>query len=151
MNRDEELLDLLPTFYTALAVLVALSSLFPLLLAMAGLGMAKSTPAEAVGTLLGVVITVVAAAITLGSWIIAFMMLDAAGRLRERKDFRFCLIVAGVSCLAFPLGAILGAFTYYVLLRPGIRELFPPPRPASADREFRERPPPPWARDLYRP
>jgi hypothetical protein len=44
--------------------------------------------------------------------------------LRTRKLRTFSLIVAGVNCLHMPLGTILGAFTFVVLMRDSVRELY---------------------------
>lgn len=50
-----------------------------------------------------------------------------AGRYISSHRHRvFCLVVAGIGCLSFPLGTILGVFTFIVLLRPSVISLFEP-------------------------
>jgi hypothetical protein len=44
--------------------------------------------------------------------------------LRARKFRTFSLIVAGLNCLHVPLGTILGAFTFVVLLRDSVKRLY---------------------------
>jgi hypothetical protein len=44
--------------------------------------------------------------------------------LTRHRNRLFCLIMAGITCLSVPLGTILGVFTFVVLLRPGVTELF---------------------------
>jgi hypothetical protein len=44
--------------------------------------------------------------------------------LRRKKNRTFSLIVAGVDCLAMPFGTALGVFTFVVLLRDSVRELY---------------------------
>lgn len=44
--------------------------------------------------------------------------------LRKRKHRTFSLVVAGMNCLGFPLGTILGVFTIIVLDRQSVKELY---------------------------
>jgi uncharacterized protein YybS (DUF2232 family) len=45
-------------------------------------------------------------------------------RLKERRSRVFCMVVAGISCLSIPYGTLLGVFTFVVLSRPSVMELF---------------------------
>ena len=45
-------------------------------------------------------------------------------RLAEQRGKIFVMIVAGLHCLSFPLGTILGVFTFVVLLRPAVQAVF---------------------------
>ncbi len=58
--------------------------------------------------------------------------------IRQRKNRVFSLIVAGLNCLHLPMGIALGIFTFLVLLRDSVRELYefqagtaPAPTPAD--------------------
>ena len=44
--------------------------------------------------------------------------------LRERKHRTFSMVVAGINCLHFPLGILLGVFTIVVLCRESVRRLY---------------------------
>jgi hypothetical protein len=44
--------------------------------------------------------------------------------MRKRKWRSFSLFVAGLNCLHVPLGTILGVFTFIVLLRDSVREVY---------------------------
>jgi hypothetical protein len=44
--------------------------------------------------------------------------------MRKRKWRTFSLVVAGINCLHLPLGTVLGVFTFIVLLRESVRELY---------------------------
>ncbi len=44
--------------------------------------------------------------------------------LASRKGRTFSLVVAGLNCLHVPLGTVLGVFTFVVLLRDSVRELY---------------------------
>jgi hypothetical protein len=52
--------------------------------------------------------------------------------IRRRKNRIFSLIVAGLNCVQFPFGTILGIFTFVVLLRDSVREIYEAsPAPAA--------------------
>lgn len=44
--------------------------------------------------------------------------------IRQRKNRVFSLVVAGLDFLQFPFGTVLGVFTFLVLLRDSVRELY---------------------------
>jgi hypothetical protein len=44
--------------------------------------------------------------------------------LQRRKHRTFSLVVAGMDCIQFPLGTVLGVFTFVVLLRDSVREAY---------------------------
>ena len=46
--------------------------------------------------------------------------------LRARKHRTFSLVVAGINCLHFPLGTVLGVFTIIILNRESVREMYCP-------------------------
>jgi hypothetical protein len=52
--------------------------------------------------------------------------------LMRRKHLMFCQIAAGFTCLSIPLGTILGAFTFMVLNRDGVRHKFAVNRTTNA-------------------
>jgi len=48
--------------------------------------------------------------------------------LQVRKHRVFSLVVAGLNCIHIPLGAALGVFTFIVLLRDSVRQLYAAPK-----------------------
>jgi hypothetical protein len=52
------------------------------------------------------------------------VILTAGRFLARRKHHLFCLVVAGVECLFFPFGTVLGVFTIIVLMRPSVQQAF---------------------------
>ena len=54
----------------------------------------------------------------------SIMNLIAAFAIRDRKWRVFTLINAGLNCMGIPLGTILGIFTFIVLLRPSVEEVY---------------------------
>ena len=60
-----------------------------------------------------------------GAFIIsAALKFFAYQRLKQRRSKVFCMVVAGISCLGFPYGTLLGVFTFVVLSRPSVSNLF---------------------------
>jgi hypothetical protein len=58
--------------------------------------------------------------------------------LRTRKHRSFSLLVAGLNCLHMPLGTVLGVFTFVVLLRSSVRELYEVQTPDPFDLQGRQ-------------
>jgi len=61
----------------------------------------------------------------------AFMMivalvveLVAARFMQQRKNWMFCMVVAGLNCIQIPLGTVLGVFTIIVLNRDSVKQKF---------------------------
>jgi hypothetical protein len=52
--------------------------------------------------------------------------------LLRRRARIFSLVMAGIDCLGFPFGTVLGVFTLIVLLRESVVELYGAPGPSSA-------------------
>jgi hypothetical protein len=44
--------------------------------------------------------------------------------IATQRNYTFCLVVAGLTCLSFPLGTALGVFTFIVLTRPPVKVRF---------------------------
>lgn len=61
----------------------------------------------------------------LGNLISGFCLLKRRGKI-------FSFVVAGLNCLGFPFGTTLGVFTFIVLLRDSVGELYVPNSPATA-------------------
>jgi hypothetical protein len=57
-------------------------------------------------------------------WTVALCTLFAGRFLARQKHRTFCLVAAGLNCLWIPLGTILAVFTFLVLLRPQVKEMF---------------------------
>ena len=128
---DQEHLKILSIAYVASGAASAFFSLFGLMYAFMGLLIGStmatipSRPGEApppafIGWffgLFGLVFFVLL--MTLG-----ILKLIASRRLKQRRSRIFCMVLAGVSCLSIPYGTLLGVFTFIVLSRASIVQLF---------------------------
>lgn len=131
LQEDAEHLKLLTVFHYVFCGLLALGGLFPVFHVVIGLLMVTQDlpvdptagvqpPVEGFGWLF------VAAGVSMMLLIWAFGILQfLAGRyIRDRRFRTFCVIVAGINCVAFPLGTTLGVLSVIVLQRPTVRSLF---------------------------
>lgn len=134
---DQEHLKLLSMAYLVSAGLNAFFSLFGLAYALFGMFVltaiahgpgspTQGPPAELVAWMFGLVgAGIFMLMVTLG--VLKFLVYQ---RLKQRRSRVFCMIVAGFSCLGVPYGTLLGIFTFSVLARPSVAQLFQesPPR-----------------------
>jgi hypothetical protein len=122
VSRDEQQLNLLATFHYVLAGLVALFSCVFLFHIVAGVVMlfADDGPPK----LIGLLFLLIPGALILAFWALAALILTAGLRLRDRRTWTFCLVIAGIECVFVPLGTILGVFTILVLNRDSVQRLF---------------------------
>lgn len=139
---DEEHLKLLSLGYVVSAGVSALYSLFGLLYVFMGIMMsttfshlpqsptnpAQEPPPAFVGWIF--------AFIGLGFFLIAIavtaMRFRAAWCIKHRKSRVFCMVIAGIGCLEFPYGTVLGVFSFLVLGRDSVVQLFCPKPPADS-------------------
>lgn len=55
---------------------------------------------------------------------LVFTLFEVASALRNHERRTFCLVVAWLTCAAFPIGAVLGVFTILQLIQPEAEEAF---------------------------
>ncbi len=129
MNHDEENLRLLSIFHYVCAGLAALFACFPIFLLILGLvllfspksfGPSNSQPPAFVG----IFFIIFAGIFILLGWAFAICLAYAGRCLGQRKNYTYCLVMAGVACMFMPFGTILGIFSIIVLLRPTVKALF---------------------------
>jgi hypothetical protein len=128
MNEDLDHLRLLSIFYYLIALLTALFSLLPLIHLVLGIAMAsgwgefgEDPPPAFVGWLVSCVAGFL---IVLGLSCAACFALTGK-YLAQRRNWIFCMVIAGITCTFMPVGTVLGIFTILVLNRPSVRALFP--------------------------
>jgi hypothetical protein len=129
IDRDEEHLRLLPIGYYVMAGLTAFITLFSLLyiglgvLFVSGLIPAKSDAVDD-PRFAGFLFVVIGIAMFLFGASAAVMSYLAGRYLKLRTHRRFCLVVAGLSCVQIPWGTALGVLTFIVLNRASVRAMF---------------------------
>ena len=127
VDQDLEHLKILSIFHYVLAAIVALIGCIPLIHFVLGAGLASGTlgdgPEEG-AAVVGCFFMAVAAGLILFAWGYAICLVFAGRFLADRRNYTFCLVVAGIACLFMPIGTVLGVFTILVLLRPSVRARF---------------------------
>ncbi len=134
--RDEEHVKLLGIFYYVSGGLSALFGLLPLFYVFVGAAVMavpdlqsqqEAFAARAMGAMfasIGILLFVIAQAFAAAKFVAGYSLLRRRNRIA-------CLVIAGITCLGFPFSTILGVFTFIVLLRPSVRELFDGREPAK--------------------
>lgn len=125
--QDESHLKLLSIFYYVMAALgafalVAVLGLSVLIFGVLGAGNAHGHGAPEAGELTALAVMMgLSAVLGLAASVLQFL---TAQRLRQRRSRGLCQFTAAITCLSFPLGTVLGAFTFIVLGRPSVRAAF---------------------------
>ena len=125
----EEHLKVLSLCYFVHAGITAMMSLLGLLYVFMGLvflaGGAHAVPPNGPPpTIFGVFFICIGLGVVCIGVVIAILKIVVGMRIRQRKARIFCMIVAGIGCLQFPYGTLLGVFTFIVLGRSSVRQLF---------------------------
>ena len=139
---DEEHLKMLSLGYAVSAGVSALYSLFGLFYVFMGIMMstalshlpetpanpAQAPPPAFVGwifSFIGLAFFLIATAVTAARF-------RAAWCIKHRKSRVFCMVIAGIGCLEFPYGTVLGIFSFLVLGRDSVVPLFCPRPPVDS-------------------
>ncbi len=127
-NRDKEHLKLLSVFHYVLGGLTGLMGCMPFMHVAMGVaiitGKLSSPDGDGLPLLFGWIFVIMGAIAIIGFWTVAILFLVAAGRLKKRRSWTFCFVVACVSCLIVPHGTVLGVFTIIVLIRDSVKASF---------------------------
>jgi hypothetical protein len=131
MNQDEEHLRLLSIFFYVCAGLAAFFACIPIIHVIVGSVLLlhphafdsqnnQPHPEKFVGLLF----VVMGGTFILLGWAFAACVAYAGRCLGQRKNYTFCIVMAGIACLFMPFGTILGVFAIIVLVRPSVKALF---------------------------
>jgi hypothetical protein len=130
MNQDTEQIKILAIFHFVVAAIAGLFACFPIFHLLMGLSMLTGGFFPAEGEmpfpfgLFGLMFTIIPAAMIFFGWAFAIALAISGYFLLQKKNYLFCLVMAGVSCVFMPFGTVLGVFTIIVLMRSSVKELF---------------------------
>lgn len=135
-NRDEEHLKLLSIFHYVLGGVMGFFACFPFIHVAIGVLLLTGTmPSDGNGSqppaILGLPFVVIGSLFIILGWTLATILLIAGGRLRKKRSWTFCFVVACLSCLFTPMGTVLGVFTILVLSRDTVKVAFAQVRAAG--------------------
>lgn len=127
-KQDREHLRWLSIFHYVVAGMVALFSMFPVIHLALGLAMLSGAldgdSGEGPPKALGLIFTLIPAVIIFMGLTSAALIALAGRSLQQREHHTFCVVIAGLCCMIMPFGTVLGVFTFLVLFRPSVKELF---------------------------
>ncbi len=137
---DEEHLKLLSLGYMVSGGFAALFSLFGLLYLGIGIVLALTIPhttaasGEPPPAFIGWIFAGIGVVFFVGALAVAAAKFYVASSIRRRESRTFCMVVAGLSCLEFPYGTLLGVATFIVLGRDSVQRQFASaaPHPGAA-------------------
>lgn len=84
----------------------------------------QTPPPDPFFRVIGGVLAGIAALMILLAWTLSALLVVAGRALQKRRRHLFCQVIAGISCLLFPVGTVLGVFTFIVLQRPAVAAAF---------------------------
>ena len=132
VDQDEEHLRLLSILYYIWGGLTAFFSCFGVFYVLAGgvFMIAAANEPNGPPPWLGAIFSAFGVLVILFILAIAGLTIWTGRNLQKRRHHSICLVVAAISCLSVPLGTALGVFTFVVLLRPSVKQLFNAPQTA---------------------
>lgn len=127
-NQDEQHLQILSIFHYVVGGLAGLFACFPIIHLVVGIALVVSsltqTPADAPSIFIGLFFILIAGSIILFGWAFAICIILAGRFIVKRKNYMYCLVMAGIECMFTPFGTVLGVFTIITLVRPSVKEVF---------------------------
>lgn len=127
---DEEHLKMLSIFYYVLGGVNALLACIPFIHVTIGLFLlslpssAHSGPGGRPPAIIGLLFVIIGVTVILIGWTLAALKIYTGYCISKKKKRIFCLVIAAISCLGIPVGTVLGVFTFIVLMRPSVKELY---------------------------
>ena len=127
VSADEQHLRLLAIFHYIWGGLVALFSSVGLIHITLGMVMlvnptAMNSPGQPpTPGFVGWMMLLMGLAVVLIGWTVGGLTIYSGRCMSGRRNGMFSLVIAGLSCLSFPLGTALGVFTFILLTRPTVK------------------------------
>ena len=129
MDEDMKRLGLLSKLHYILGGLAALFACFPFIHIALGISILMGKlPVSGGGTpppvFVGWLFLVLGSIFVFLGWCVAICIIVAGRKLGQCKSRTFCMVVAGVQCMMFPLGTLLGVFTIMTLSKDPVKQIF---------------------------
>lgn len=127
---DREHLRLLALFHYVVGSVVGLTACILIVHFFMGLVMLLTGPPEM--RVIGLLFAAIGGVGLLLGWTFAALTIYTGKCITNRKQRTLTLVVAGINCLYFPYGTILGIFTFMVLSRDSVKRIYDDCRMAVA-------------------
>lgn len=130
VSRDLDHLRILSIFYYVYAGFTFFFALIPLI--YIGLGIAMLSGALDLDNAggnppppeIGYIFIAVGGGLMCLGMLMGALMIMAGRRLAAQRGYTYCMVIAVLLCLHFPLGTVLGVFTIVILMRDSVKALF---------------------------
>jgi hypothetical protein len=128
-SQDEQHLDILVILHYVYGGLIALGGCVPLIYVFVGAmfvsgGIPPDSRGQGPPKEMGYFFIAFGLVLSLFLWALAGAIVASGRFLSQRKNWIYCIIIAGLECINMPLGTLLGVFTIIVLVRQSVKELF---------------------------
>jgi hypothetical protein len=125
MSQDEEHLKLLSIFHYIVGGIGGFFASCFIIHLILGIGiLAGAFESDGPEPFAGVVFLISGLTVMTLGWTLAICLIVSGRCLKRRTHYKFCFVVACISCAFQPFGTVLGIFTIIVLMRPTVKELF---------------------------
>ncbi len=126
LSQEEQNLDLLGTFHYIMGALMALFASIPIIHLVVGIVLLTGVynGGDVTPRNIALIFIILAAIIILVGWAFAVMIIICGRRLKERRSYNFCLVIAFMECLIMPIGTVLGIFSIITLTKEPVKKLF---------------------------
>lgn len=126
LSQEEQNLNLLSTFHYIMGTLTALFACIPIIHLVIGIAMFTGgfNGGDIAPRNLALIFIILAAVIILVGWVFAILIIICGRRLKQRRSYNYCLVIAFMECLIVPIGTVLGIFSIITLTRDSVKKLF---------------------------
>lgn len=126
LSQEEQNLNLLSTFHYIMGALTALFACIPIIHLVVGIAMFAGgfNGGDIAPRIIALIFIILAAVIILVGWIFAILIIICGRRLKQRRSYNYCLVIAFMECLIVPIGTVLGIFSIVTLTRDSVKQLF---------------------------
>jgi len=126
LSQEEQNLNLLSTFHYIMGALTALFACIPIIYLVVGVAMFAGgfNGGDIAPRSIALIFIILAAVIVLVGWFFAILIIICGSKLKQRRSYNYCLVIAFMECLIAPIGVILGIFTIITLTRDSVKQLF---------------------------
>jgi hypothetical protein len=135
-QQDKDQLQLLAVFYYIVAGFHAVLALLPVVFMVLGftalgIGMSHNQGAEAALPAGFFILFGLLFMVFIGGF--AYLYYLTGKFLSQQKHWVFCIVIAALTTTSFPIGTILGVFTFVVICRDGVKAAFEQKRTTGYD------------------
>lgn len=131
MNNDLQHLKILAIVHWIWGGMIALFSCFGLIYVVLGIAVVNdvfpasgTSNANQMPSEFGWLFVGIGSCVTVFGWLIGALNIYCGFLLKQHRRRVFCIVIAAIDCISFPIGTTLGVFTMIVLVRDSVKRLY---------------------------